>query len=299
MPKSIFRDDQYKMQYKMNRNLIMLSIFFVISIISILLLGIKIKHYTAGIRGFVAEQGIWAKHQKEAAIALTQYAHSDDELYYTNYQDHLGFIESSIAAQKELDRPKPDLTKVYKNLMANESGSKINEQNMADVYGCLITRNVPFKAVLGSHPFNKAFQERKQAEDLFEQLQSVATQLHGFISRGQLNEAREDSLVSQIYQLDQQITPHEKKFMFQMDRAANLLEGNFFNILSIIGILVALLVIAAIVKLFFDMKRWKRSVVSSLDQFRLLFENSTEAILLTTPEGEIKAVNFSACQLFS
>ncbi|HKK46620.1 MAG TPA: PAS domain S-box protein [Balneolaceae bacterium] len=294
MLNKIFKDDQYKM----DRNLIVLSIFFVVIIIAILLIGLKIKHYTAGMRGFVAEQGIWAKHQKEAVIELTQYAHTHNGRYYNKYQHHLRFIKGSIAAQKELGHPKPDLTKVYQNLMVNEPDSGINEQNMAEVYGCLITRDQPFKVMLGSRTFNQAFQERNQAEKYFAHLQTVANQLHGVISRGRLTEAREDSLVSQIYQLDQQMTTHEKKFTYLMDEAATQLENDFFDILVIIGILVAILVVGAIIKVFFDMKRWKRSLVSSLDQFRLLYENTNEGILLITPRGDIKAANNAATRLF-
>ncbi|MGD8427399.1 MAG: PAS domain S-box protein [Balneolaceae bacterium] len=282
----------------MDRNLIVLSIFFVVAIIAILLIGLKIKHYTAGMRGFVAEQGIWAKHQKEAVIELSQYAHSHNNYNFAKYQQHLKFIKGSITARKELDHPNPNFTKVYQNLMVNEPDNGINVQNMAEVYGCLITRDQPFKIVLGSRTFNQAFQERKNAETYFAHLQTFAARLHSAISQSQLTEAREDSLVSEIYRLDQQMTTHEKKFTYLMDEAATHLENNFFDILAIIGILVAILAISAIIKLFFDMKRWKRSVVSSLDQFRLLYENTNEGILLISSRGDVKAANNAATRLF-
>lgn len=285
-------------QYKMDRSLIALSIFFILAIIVILLLGIQVKHYTAGMRGFIAEQGIWAKHQKESVVELTQYTRTGRGRYFARYQYHLKFIKSAIAARKELDRPDPDWAKAYQKLMLNEKRSGINERNMAAIYNCLITRDTPIKAMLGSRPFGKAFQERQKTEKYFTKLESLADQIHQAISQGQLSETRENSMVLKIYKLDQKMTIHEKRFTYLMDKAASHLENDFFDILAFVGVLVAVFVIGAIGKLFFDMKRWKRSVVSSSNQFRLLYENTDEGILLITPSGDIKAANKAATRLF-
>lgn len=281
----------------MDRNLIVMSIFFAIVIIAILLLGIETKHYTTGMRGYVAEQGIWAKEQKEAVIELIQYAHSRDEKHFKNYQNHIGFIESSIAAREEMDKPNPDLKLVNKELMAGDKDGDINKQDMIEVYRHLDS-NSYLSSIFGGKSFNKAFAERDLAEQHMAALQDKAYELHHLIETHELSEAREDSMVSKIYQLDQHMTGHEKKFTYLMDKAARHVEGELFYTLTIVGIILLVLFLAAASKLLFDLKNWKRSIITSLDQFRLLFENSAESILLISPDAQIKAANPSACKLF-
>ena len=47
-----------------------------------------------------------------------------------------------------------------------------------------------------------------------------------------------------------------------------------------------------------ELKRAKAELRSSEDQFRSLFENSNDAVLLSTPEGIIEAANPEACRIF-
>src|SRR6266498_3165229 len=47
-----------------------------------------------------------------------------------------------------------------------------------------------------------------------------------------------------------------------------------------------------------ELKRAKAELRSTEDQFRSLFENSNDAVLLSTPEGIIEAANPEACRIF-
>lgn len=47
-----------------------------------------------------------------------------------------------------------------------------------------------------------------------------------------------------------------------------------------------------------ELKRAEAELRGSEDQFRSLFENSNDAVLLSTPEGIIEAANPEACRMF-
>lgn len=283
-------------QYSMDRNLIITSMFFGFAICGILLLNLETKHYTTGMRGYIAEQGIWAKKQKEAVIELIQYAHTHDENHYKKFNSYLLFINKSKQARQELDKPDPDMNLVHQDLLSGEN-SEINKEYMADVYRYLSRHNI-LKSLLGVNSFTQAFDERKLADHHIEQLQKIAAQLHQNIADHNLDEAGENEFVDQIYQLDKKLTGHEKNFTYLIDRAARHINGDLFETLMAIGLILLILFILASIKILVDLKNWKKSIISSLDQFRLLFENSMEGILLTSPDGKINAANDAARKLF-
>jgi hypothetical protein len=64
-------------------------------------------------RAYVTGEGLWSKAQKGALLSLHRYASSGDARHYEQYRAEIAVPIGDRQARLELEKPRPDLVKVY------------------------------------------------------------------------------------------------------------------------------------------------------------------------------------------
>ena len=166
----------------------------------------------SAVRAFVGGEGLWSKAQKTAVYHIQKYAGTHDEKDYQNFVAQLSVPVGDHAARLELEKPVYNLQKITEGFLAGQN----HPQDVVPMVN-LVRR---FHAV--PH-LARAIEKWQEGDSLVTELINKGTQLHNEILAG-ANQNQIDSLVEDIFQLDDRLTRLETEFSFTLGEASRWLE---------------------------------------------------------------------------
>jgi len=133
------------------------------------------------VRAYVGAEGHWSKAQKDAVYYLHRYARTHDEFDYSDFLTAIAIPGAYKEAWSEIDKPTPDVSKVYAALV--KGGSHPDDVNgMISLY--LRFRNVS--------DLKQAMQIWREGDVQIDKLRELGNTLHLEIQQRQAEERRND-----------------------------------------------------------------------------------------------------------
>lgn len=201
------------------------KLYFTVGIMAVLIalelvsLGFAIKTLSA-VRAFVGGEGLWSKAQKDAIYHLERYGHTKDAADYQKYLEFMRVPEGDSRARLELEKPEPDLEKVY-------AGFIVGRNHPEDVEGMAwLFRNFYWISYI-----EKSINIWVEADGVRMQLTPIAENLHNTIEDGQASQQEIDKILRQIAPINNQLTQLEDEFSFTLGEGSRWLENLIMKIL--------------------------------------------------------------------
>lgn len=201
------------------------KLYFSVGIMAVLIalelvtLGFAIRTLSS-VRAFVGGEGLWSKAQKDAIYHLERYGHSHSEADYLKYQEFMKVPGGDYKARVELNKPNPDLDKVYAGFIEGRNHED-DVEGMAWLF-----RNFYWISYIGD-----AIQIWTEADNLRLQLIPIADKLHATIQSGQATQEQIDAILLEITPINDQLTRAEDDFSFTLGEGSRWLENLIMKIL--------------------------------------------------------------------
>ncbi len=115
------------------KSLSLIVVIFVCIVAGLLLLNNVRSEILSAVRAYVSGEGLYSKGQKDAVNHLVRYAHSHAEGDYDKYVDALAVPLGDQQARLELEKPHPDMARVYEGFVAAHNHPD-DVENMAKLF---------------------------------------------------------------------------------------------------------------------------------------------------------------------
>lgn len=201
------------------------KLYFSVGIMALLIalelvtLGFAIRTLSS-VRAFVGGEGLWSKAQKDAIYHLERYGHTRNETDYLQYQKFMRVPGGDYKARLELQKPHPDLQKVYAGLIEGRN-------HPDDVEGMAwLFRNFYWISYIGD-----AIKIWTEADNLRLQLIPIGDKLHTTIQSGDPTQEEIDTILHEISPINNQLTKVEDEFSFTLGEGSRWLENLIMKIL--------------------------------------------------------------------
>ena len=165
------------------------------------LLGGLSLYVLSAVRGYVAGESLWSKGQKDAIYYLNLYADSRDESAFLKYQNAIAVPQGGHELRLALDRKPPDLEAARLGILKGG--------NHPDDVSSLIWLYLNFRHF---SYLEKAIDLWTVGDSYLVQLDAVARDMHQSISRNQVSDADVLRWKSQIFAINDGVTPAAKAF---------------------------------------------------------------------------------------
>jgi PAS domain S-box-containing protein len=196
-----------------------MGIMAVLIAIELLTLGFAIRTLSS-VRAFVGGEGLWSKAQKDAIFHLERYGHTHSETDFLLYEEFMRVPGGDYKARMELNKPNPDLEKVYAGFIEGR-----NHED--DVEGMVwLFRNFYWVSYI-----RDAIQIWTDADNMRLQLIPIADRLHATIQEGKASQAEIDAILHEISPINNQLTRLEDDFSFKLGEGSRWLENLIMKIL--------------------------------------------------------------------
>jgi len=272
---------------------IIVGLFVLILFCLLALDSFRIQNLTA-IRAYVQAEGLWSKAQKEAVIALRRYGRSYNEVDFQVYLASVAIPLGDRQARIELEKNAPDFDVVSRGFL--QGGNRPDDvQGMASLFRRF--RKVRYMSA--------AIDTWTQGDRDIVQLQETAAALHAEILSGRRDSAAIESLIAQIDDIDNHLTPLENQFSNEMT-SGSLMLSHYLS-LFVFGS-AAVLMAAAIgfsLHLSGQIQTWEaaleaanESLKKSERRFRFLMRDLSDVILVLASDGTLYYASHSAGRIF-
>ena len=179
----------------------LIVLFFVAIIAGIFLLTQAEMTLLAGVRAYVGGESLWSKAQKEAVFHLTRYADSRREEDYRRYLSAIAVPLGDAQARRELEQPQPDMDLVRSGFL---QGGNHPEDIASMVRLFQRFHRVGYLA--------NAIAIWTEADGYIDRLRQLGDTLHDEISSGGDATDRVATLLDEIHEIDDRLTPLETGF---------------------------------------------------------------------------------------
>lgn len=224
----------------------LLTVTFLIAIISLVFLSNFAMNLLSGIRAYVGAEGLWSKGQKDAAYYLRKYASSHNEV---DYQKYLEGIKIPLADKKvRLELIKKD---GFNRDIAYEGfkEGKIQPEDVEIMIYLVRTFKGKIKYI------DEAIDTWEKGDEVIAKLVSTGDELRQIISSGQGSQERIEQILSQVDINNEELTVLEDKFSYTLGEASRWLKGFLFKIMFGIsgliivgGVVIFLLILRHLIK---------------------------------------------------
>ena len=234
----------------------------------------------SSVRAYTNAEALYSKGQKDAIYYLHQYALSGNEEYFGKYEAAIAVPLGYRQARAELDKAHPDPEVIRQGMMQGRS-------HPDDAAGPVWL----FRLVRRVGPATRAIRVWGEADLLVAQLQNVAEQVRQEISAGAIGSQRVAALLQEAERINVNLTTLEDDFSETLGASARwvrrfVLTSMFVAALLLLGL--------GLIPSWRLLKRVK----DSEEKFRRLFEQSRDAIVLVTLDGQVSYANPAAFDLF-
>lgn len=232
----------------------------------------------SAVRAFVAGESRWSKAQKEAVDHLRRYAATGEPYHYAAYRETILVPLGDRVAREELERPAPDLDRVYAGFIQGENHPD-DVARMARFFRRF--REISY--------VDSAAGIWARGDSLIAELRERADALDAAVAAG--GGAPVNVLLAEIERLDRELLPLEYAFSEVLGEGARWARGLVIRVLLVVG---ALVIVAGLVIIAIILRRIRRSeeaVRASELRYRTLVEDATYGIGRSTPDGRILSAN--------
>ncbi|MFZ0735078.1 MAG: PAS domain S-box protein [Candidatus Sulfotelmatobacter sp.] len=244
------------------RKLLGVVAIFILIVLCVFYLGMVRSEILAGVRAYVAGEGLWSKAEKRAALSLTQYATSHDEKNYQEYLTDIAVPLGDQQARLQLQSATPDMKLVTQGFVAGRNSPQDVE-----------SMTLLFRRFGGTKYMARAISIWQQGDVLIDQLRELAGQLHDEVNSVHPNEQKIRQISDQIAAVDARLTPLEDEFSSTLGRGARWIDHQ----LSIVAIVAtALLLLIGVVFSIFVLNQ----IRNSEEKYRNLINTANDAILV-------------------
>lgn len=203
-----------------------MGIMAVLIALELVTLGFAIRTLSS-VRAFVGGEGLWSKAQKDAIYHLERYGHTRNEADYLQYIEFMRVPVGDYKARIELEKPEPDLEKVYEGFIEGRN-------HPDDVEGMVwLFRNFYWISYIGD-----AIKIWADADIMRQQLIPIADKLHNTIQTGTATQEEIDAILHEITPINNQLTKLEDDFSFTLGEGSRWLENLIMKVLLTLALTV-------------------------------------------------------------
>src|SRR5665213_1380683 len=168
----------------------------------------------SAVRTFVGGEGLWSKAQKNAIYDLNRYLETQDESYWTKFQDDLEIPRGDHKARIEMEKPKFDYEVVKQGFV--QGGNHPD-----DVKGMvnLIRRFYRVSYIA------RALDAWRTADIRLEKITALANQMHEEMQRREINRGEIRKALSEVEDLNRGLTNVEVEFSSVLGEGSRWLES--------------------------------------------------------------------------
>ena len=259
---------------------VLLAGLFIVVVTGLVLVTVGGVEVLSSVRAYTNAEALYSKGQKDAVYYLHQYALSGNEKHFGKYEAAIAVPLGYRQARAELDKADPDPEVIRQGMMQGRSHP---DDDAGPVWLFRLLRRVG--------PATRAIRIWGEADLLVAQLQNVAEQVRREIGSGATDPQRVTALLLEAERINVNLTTLEDAFSETLGASARWVRR--FVLLSLFMAALLLLGLGLI-------PSWRllKRVKDSEEKFRRLFEQSRDAIVLVTLDGQVSYANPAAFELF-
>ncbi len=221
----------------------------------------------SGARAYIAGEGQWTKAQKLATLSLVRYLDTQNESYYTQFEEYLEVNEGDRIARTELNSENPDYNIIREGFI---QGNNL-ERNIDDMIWL-------YENFIGYGPFRSVVTHWENGDKYIQKLRGVGADVNHRISETGISVAEKEQFAAEIQDIDEILTELESAFSYELNILASNISRTVYwlNVLTILLLTTIVAVIAVIQLRAF--KAWNRKVLQSEKRFEQVLNNSRDVI---------------------
>ncbi|KTB63766.1 EAL domain-containing protein [Pseudomonas sp. MAFF 301514] len=247
------------------------------------LLGCVSLYVLSAVRGYVAGESLWSKGQKDAIYYLTLYADNRDETTYLKYQQAIAVPQGGHELRIALDRPTPDLAAARLGILKGG--------NHPDDVSSLIWLYLNFRHF---SYLEKAIELWTVGDGYLVQLDDLAREMHGAISRDQVSANDVRQWKAHITAINEGVTPAAKAFSDALGEGSRMI----LRLLVITNLATALgLIVLALLrthKLLAQRHAFADALQQEKERAQITLESIGDGVITTDVDGAITYMNPAA-----
>ncbi|MHA4979898.1 EAL domain-containing protein [Pseudomonas extremorientalis] len=247
------------------------------------LLGCVSLYVLSAVRGYVAGESLWSKGQKDAIYYLTLYADNRDETTYLKYQQAIAVPQGGHELRVALDRSTPDLAAARLGILKGG--------NHPDDVASLIWLYLNFRHF---SYLEKAIELWTVGDGYLVQLDDLAREMHGAITRDQVSANDVRQWKAHIIAINEGVTPAAKAFSDALGEGSRMI----LRLLVITNLATALgLIVLALLrthKLLAQRHAFADALQQEKERAQITLESIGDGVITTDVDGAITYMNPAA-----
>ncbi|NWD79139.1 EAL domain-containing protein [Pseudomonas reactans] len=247
------------------------------------LLGCVSLYVLSAVRGYVAGESLWSKGQKDAIYYLTLYADNRDETTYLKYQQAIAVPQGGHELRVALDHSTPDLTAARLGILKGG--------NHPDDVSSLIWLYLNFRHF---SYLEKAIELWTVGDGYLVQLDDLAREMHGAITRDQVSANDVRQWKAHIIAINEGVTPAAKAFSDALGEGSRMI----LRLLLITNLATALgLIVLALLrthKLLTQRHAFADALQEEKERAQITLESIGDGVITTDVDGAITYMNPAA-----
>ncbi|NWC76548.1 EAL domain-containing protein [Pseudomonas sp. P7759] len=247
------------------------------------LLGCVSLYVLSAVRGYVAGESLWSKGQKDAIYYLTLYADNRDETTYLKYQQAIAVPQGGHELRVALDQSTPDLSAARLGILKGG--------NHPDDVSSLIWLYLNFRHF---SYLEKAIELWTVGDSYLVQLDDLAREMHGAITRDQVSANDVRQWKAHIIAINEGVTPAAKAFSDALGEGSRMI----LRLLLITNLATALgLIVLALLrthKLLTQRHAFADALQEEKERAQITLESIGDGVITTDVDGAITYMNPAA-----
>ncbi|MGY2252496.1 EAL domain-containing protein [Pseudomonas reactans] len=247
------------------------------------LLGCVSLYVLSAVRGYVAGESLWSKGQKDAIYYLTLYADNRDETTYLKYQQAIAVPQGGHELRVALDQSTPDLSAARLGILKGG--------NHPDDVSSLIWLYLNFRHF---SYLEKAIELWTVGDGYLVQLDDLAREMHGAITRDQVSANDVRQWKAHITAINEGVTPAAKAFSDALGEGSRMILRLLLttNLATALGLIV--LALLRTHKLLTQRHAFADALQQEKERAQITLESIGDGVITTDVDGAITYMNPAA-----
>ncbi len=246
------------------RRIRMIVLLFVINILIFLALLYMQNTVSNGVRAFIRGEGSWGKAQKQAHIAIINYAWDQEEKHYQDFLQQLRVPLGDRQLRESLQLPTPDMGAALEGFVQGNNAA-VDFRDLARVF--LWFEHEPHVA--------EAIAIWTEADQRIAEVQRLAQALRHELQSPAPRQTEVVRLIRKLEQLNDQLTVLEFRFSETLSNAARFAARmGWWGSLLVMAILLTITLLIA-TRITRSIKQTEQALVESESRFRTLSQRDT------------------------
>ena len=239
------------------------------------------------LRAYVGGEGLWSKGQKEAIHHLGRMAQTGTASNYLAYRAAIDIPLGDRQARLELLKPAYDI--------ASARAGFLRGRNHPDDVENMIRM---FRWFGGVSYMKQAIEVWTRADSRIEALSALGEEIYIEVLRDKPDPQKLAQMAARADALNSQLTPMEAEFSAVLGEASRAISTLLLQVMLLFSAILFAISLLALRMLLARNQVLQDELIAREEHYRSLFENSVDAVLLSSPAGGIHEANQAACRLF-